>query len=461
MDGSPSVETTASVLAGAAPPPLRNRWRLAAPDKRQNPLPQIAAAAYEQPIVRMTSPVGPYYVVGHAEGVRRVLVDKVANYPKTPMENRLFGTAFGESLISSEGETWRGHRRLMSPSFSPGAVAGHAPGMVEEALALRTRWDAAAGSAPIDVAHEMSALTLAVISRAMFSADGAALAPVVERAIAHGLDALRLGLADFLPGVGVLRMRRRARRMAAIFAELDGAVARLIAERAASGRQDDLLGRLIAARDGEAGATKLSAREVRDEVVTIFLVGHETSAVALTWIWYLLSQRPTVEARLHAELDAVLAGRAPSYEDLAALPYLHAVVQEALRFYPPAPGMSARVALADDEICGTRVRKGSIVICAPWVTHRHRAHWDRPEVFEPERFAAPASTDRARLAWMPFGAGPRVCIGAAFAMAEIQLILAALAQRHRLRLAAGHVVELQHRITMRPAGGLPMFVERR
>lgn len=462
MDGSLPIETAPPTLAGSAPPPLRNRWSLAAPDKRQNPLPQIVAAAYEQPIVRITSPIGPYYVVGHADGVRHVMVDKVANYPKTAMENRLFGTAFGESLISSEGEAWRTHRRLMAPPLSPVSVATHAAGMVDETLAFQRQWDAASADKPVDVAHDMSRLALAIISRAMFSADGSALAPVVEQAISRGLDALRLGMGDFLPLVGDLRMRARRRRMATIFADLDAAVARMIAQREASGRQDDLLGRLIAARDGEAaGGAKLSPKEVRDEVVAIFLVGHETSAVALTWIWYLLSQHPAVEARLHAELAAALPGRAPAYEDLPALPYLRKVVQEALRFYPPAPGMSARTALADDEICGVKIRKGAIVICAPWITHRHRAHWDRPSVFDPDRFDEAASAGRAKLAHMPFGAGPRVCIGAAFAMTEIQLILATLAQRYRLRLPAGHVVELQHRITMRPAGGLPMLVERR
>lgn len=461
MHESALIGTSPAKLAGSAPPPLRNLWRLSAPDKRQNPLPQIIAAAYEQPVVRLTSPVGAYFVVGDPEGVRQVMVHKVANYPKTPMENRLFGTAFGDSLVSSDGERWRSHRRLMAPPLSPSSVAGYAPGMVEEALALRARWSADAARQPIDVAHEMSVVALAVISRAMFAAGGAALAPVVERAISRGLDALKLGIGDFLPLIGERMMRVRSRRMEAIFSELDEAVAQLIAEREASGRQDDLLGRLIAARDGEGGGERLSPKDVRDEVVTIFLVGHETSAVALTWIWYLLSQHPAIEARLHAELDTVLAGRAPTYRDLAALPYLRMVVQESLRFYPPAPGMSARVAMADDEICGTRIRKGSIVVCAPWITHRHRSHWDRPDVFDPERFGEAACADRAKLAWMPFGAGPRVCIGAAFAMTEIQLILAVLAQSHRLRLPAGHVVELQHRITMRPAGGLPMIVEAR
>jgi len=446
-------------LVGAAPPPLKDRLTLRRLDDSQNPLPAIIAAAYERPVVRQMSLMGPYFVVSDPEGVKRVLVDNVANYPKTRLENRLFGAAFGESLVSAEGETWRAHRRLMAPSFAPPSVAAYAPGMAEEVLAFQARWDAAPAT-PVDVARDMSALTLAIISRAMFSADGAALAGVVESAITRGLAALRLGLGDALPGLGELRMRARNRRMAAIFAELDAAVAKLIAAREASGPQADLLSRLIAARDGD-GDQRLSAREVRDEVVTIFLVGHETSAVAMAWIWYLLSQHPEVEARLHAELDAVLGGRAPRSDDLAALPYTRQVAEETLRLYPPTPGTSSRVALAADEICGVAIPKGAIVCCLPWVTQRHKALWDHPDRFDPERFSPRASAGRPRFAWFPFGGGPRVCIGAAFAMTEIQIILAALAQRFRLRLAPGHTVAFHRQITLRPRGGLPMIVERR
>ena len=457
MDGSgASMEPW---LAGNAPPPQRMGWTLKRPDGRQNALPGIIAAAYEQPVVRQTSPMGPYYVVSHPDGVRRVLVDNVANYPKTPMEQRFFAAVFGNGLISSDGETWRTHRRTMAPSFSPPSVAAYAPGIAEEAMAFRDRWDAAPAGEAINVARDMSRLTLAIISRAMFSTDGVALTGVVERAITGALAGMKIGLADFIPGIGGIVMAVRRRRMARVFAELDAVTARLIAERETSPRGEDLLARLIEARDAEDGS-RMTAGEVRDQVVTIFLVGHETSAVALAWTWYLLSQHPDVEARLHGELDAVLGGRAPTYEDLPRLAYTRMVIEEAMRLYPPAPGTSTRVALKTDEVCGTAIPAGSPIVVAPWITHRHRAIWDRPERFDPGRFAKDAP-ERPRFSYLPFGAGPRVCIGASLAMTELVIILATLAQRYRLRLPAGHVVELQHQITLRPKGGLPMIVERR
>jgi cytochrome P450 len=248
--------------------------------------------------------------------------------------------------------------------------------------------------------------------------------------------------------------------MAGVFAELDAVVARLIAEREAQPGGSDLLSRLIAARDAETGIG-MSAKEVRDQVVTIFVAGHETTAAAMAWIWYLLSQHPAEEALLHAELDTVLAGRAPSHEDLPRLPYTRMVIDEAMRLYPPAPGTSTRMALEADEICGVKIPKGAFVCVVPWITHRHKSLWDRPERFEPERFSKAASEGRPRFAYIPFGAGPRVCIGASLATTEMVLVLASLAQRYRLTLAPGHQVEIHHQITMRPKGGLPMIVTRR
>jgi len=205
----------------------------------------------------------------------------------------------------------------------------------------------------------------------------------------------------------------------------------------------------------------MTAQEVRDQVVTIFVAGHETTAAAMAWIWYLLSQHPAAEPKLHAELDAVLAGRAPTVEDLPSLTYTRMVIEEAMRLYPPAPGTSARVALRPDEICGVKIPKGALVCVAPWVTQRHRLYWDRPEVFEPERFSKENAAGRPRFAYIPFGAGPRVCIGASLAMTEMLIVLATLAQRYRLALTPSHEVELFHQVTLRPKGGLPMIVSRR
>jgi cytochrome P450 len=458
MDGS--MTAIPPRLTGWGEPPRRAPITFKRLDESQNPMPSIIAAAYEQPVIRQWSALGPFYVVAAPEGVKRVFLDNVANYPKTEMERRFFSAVFGDGLLSSEGETWRAHRRTMAPSFSPPSVAAYAPAMVEETLAFRDRWDQTPQDEPIDVARDMSRLTLQIISRAVFSTDGSALGEIMESTLDAAMAATRAGVADFIPVLDRLRFRARETRMAGVFAELDAVVARLIGEREASPGGSDLLSRLIAARDAETGVG-MSAKEVRDQVVTIFVAGHETTAAAMAWIWYLLSQHPAEEARLHAELDTVLAGRAPSHEDLPRLPYTRMVIDEAMRLYPPAPGTSTRMALRADEICGVKIPKGAMVCVVPWVTHRHKSLWDRPERFEPERFSKAASEGRPRFAYIPFGAGPRVCIGASLATTEMVLVLAALAQRYRLTLPPGHQVEIHHQVTMRPKGGLPMMVTRR
>ena len=244
-------------------------------------------------------------------------------------------------------------------------------------------------------------------------------------------------------------------------ADFDKAIDRLLAarEHAGDGQPKDLLTRLIAARDEETGAG-MTAQEVRDQVITIFMAGHETTALALTWTWYLLSQHPAVEARLHAELDAVLGGRLPRHEDLARLPYSRMVIEESMRLYPPAHTIS-RQAIGDDVVLGHGIPARAAIIIAPWLLHRKPAIWDDPQRFDPERFSPERSAARHRFAYIPFGAGPRICIGMAFAMAEAVLILATIAQRYRLRLKKGHPVEPQGLITLRPRYGMRMHLERR
>jgi cytochrome P450 len=265
-----------------------------------------------------------------------------------------------------------------------------------------------------------------------------------------------------MPIIGPRRMDAKEKAIHDDFANMDAAIYRMIAEREKNldAAPKDLLTRLVAAKDPDNGAG-LNAKEVRDEVITIFMAGHETTAVTMTWVWYLLSQHPAVEARLHAELDAVLGGHTPTADDIASLPYARMVIEEAMRLYPPAPGISTRVALKDDEICGVKVKAGTQVAISPWVLHRHRALWDRPERFDPERFNVQNSVGRPRFAYLPFGGGPRVCIGAVLAMTEAALILAVLAQRYQPRLADGQEIKLQTRITLRPKDGMRMRLERR
>jgi cytochrome P450 len=263
-----------------------------------------------------------------------------------------------------------------------------------------------------------------------------------------------MGVPAWMAGWRRNAFRRR------LFAPFDAVIHRLIAERAsiANGRQD-LLARLVAARDDESGQG-MSSEEIRSQAITIFLAGHETTALALTWTWYLLAQHPLEEARLHAELDAVLGGRAPTYDDLPDLAYTRMVIEESMRLYPPAPFM-AREPIEDDVICGHDVPKGSHVAINPWVVHRHRRLWDDPLRFDPERFSPERSAGRPRFAYLPFGGGPRVCIGGSFAMMEAVQALAALAQKYRFRVIPGHRVEPRGVITLQPKYGMAMRVEPR
>jgi cytochrome P450 len=303
----------------------------------------------------------------------------------------------------------------------------------------------------------MSALTLRIISKTMFSTESPEVIDLIARTMADGFAVQNFNLLDVMPIIGPMRMNARMQRMAALFRPMDDVVFAMIKDRQAGrGNGDDLVGRLVAARD-EEGGPGLTPEEVRDEVITIYIAGHETTAVAMSWIWYLLAQHPHVVAKLEDELDRVLAGRTPRQEDIEKLVYTRRIADEAMRLYPPAPGISARACLADDEVAGERIKRGSYVNVLPWVLHRHRDLWDEPERFDPDRWEKPL---KHRFAYMPFGAGPRICIGQLMAVNEIVLILAGLAQRFRVRLAPGANVAMRANITLRPLG-LTMLVERR
>ncbi len=402
---------------------------------------------------------GHNFVVSDPTGVKRVLLDNVANYPKTEMETKMLGAVLGDGLLVSQGDKWKTHRRLMAPSFDFKSIVAYSPAMVASAEAFANAWAARGSGAVIDIAEDMTHLTLEVISRTMFSADGQELGSLVDHSLRKMDDSLDFNVFDILPLIGPPRMKRKMDRIHENFKTMDATMQKLISARESvqNGAPRDLLDRLIAARDGDTGV-RLSNDEVRDEVVIIFLAGHDTTALALTYTWYLLSQHPQVEAKLHEELARVLGGRPPTHDDLVNLPYTKMVIEESMRLYPPAPGLSNRAVLQDDEICGVKVPKGATVAVIPWVIHRHRMLWDDPERFDPERFSPERSEGRHRFAYLPFGGGPRVCIGMALAMTEAQLMLATLAQRFRMKLVSGQDIVLQHRITMRPRDGIKMIL---
>jgi len=400
-----------------------------------------------------------YLIVNAPRGIQRVLLDNAGNYAKSRVARRLVEPGIGRGLLTSEGEAWRRQRRIMAPAFDHRSLTSYAPLMTEAASAVLTRWGDLPDGAPVDVAVEMMRLTLKIIARTMFSTDAEDVGAIVEEAVGRYQREVRPGLLDLL-NLPDWVPRPETRKWSRIFDRFDAVIDRLMAREAASGVEGkDLLARLLEARDAETGGG-LTPREVRDQVVTIFMAGHETTALALTWTWYLLSLHPHEEQKFHAELDRVLAGRVPRFEDLAQLRYTRMVLEESMRLYPPAHTIS-REALADDEIEGHRVAKGSVVSIVPWVLHRHRLLWDRPEVFDPERFAPGRASARQRFAYIPFGGGPRICIGMGFAMTEALIILAMLGQRYRLRLSPDAAIEPVGLITLRPRNGLPMLLERR
>ena len=401
------------------------------------------------------------FVINQPEAIRHVLLDNAANYTKSEVGRRVLEPALGRGLLTSEGETWRRHRRIMAPAFDPRSIAGYAPIMTEVTQALLAKWDALAELREADVAAAMMHATLHIISRAMFSSDSDEIVDVVEADVNLYQSKVRPTLADFLHLPEWLARLIAPFPTSGIFDEFDIKVDKLLTERgrAPEAEPKDLLARLISARDTETGGG-MTAKEVRDQVVTIFLAGHETTAQALSWTFYLLSQHPDVERKLHDELMTVLAGRTPRYEDLAQLRYTRMVIEESMRLFPPAHIIS-RQPVADDEVLGHRIPVGSEVMILPWLLHRKPALWENPDCFDPERFAPERVAQRPRFAYIPFGAGQRICIGAAFAMVEAMIILATIAQRYRLRLKPGFPVEPQGLITLRPRYGLRMTLDRR
>jgi len=450
-------------LAGLAPPPLKPASFLATVRSgKGNPFEIIPLEAYEKSFYLSKSLLGPVLIVSDPEAVRRVLLDNVANYPKEKLADQFFSAMFGEGLLSAPGPKWRAHRKIMAPSFGTRTVESYAPVMVDTTVNFARHWDALPKSAEIDIAAEMKTLTLKIICRTMFSSDAEELAVHAGEALDFAQAALVFGLLDILPVIGPRRIKRKQDAIRAHFKSVDTAIYRLIGEREKIRNEapKDFLTRLVAAKDPDDGVG-LNAIEVRDEVITIFMAGHETTAVTMTWVWYLLSQHPAEEATLHQELDTVLGGRSPNVEDLPHLPYTRMVIEEAMRVYPPAPGLSMRQAQEADELCGFKVKPGLQVLVAPLILHRYRSQWDNPERFDPACLAKELIEKRPRFAYLPFAGGPRVCIGATLAMTEAILILAVLAQRFQLRLNDGQEVRLQTRITLRPKNGMITILERR
>ncbi len=403
-----------------------------------------------------------WYQVNHPDGVRRILQDNNRNYGKGSLTTRILRPLLGEGLFISEGATWLRQRRLMQPIFHRQRVAAFGELMTDSTLAMLDRWESPAGAGtPVDVSAEMARLTLDIATETLFSSHTGEEPEVIARAVTTLIGEISYRFeVPFYPPMRV--PTRRNRRLRAALRTLDRAVYRIIGERRrGGGGGEDLLALLMDARDEETGAA-MNDKQLRDEVITLFVAGHETTANALSWTFYLLARHPEAERRLAEELDGALGPNgerwAPTVADLPRLPYARMVVDETMRLYPPV-WITNRQALADDGILGHRIPAGAIVMVSPYVLHRHPDFWERPEEFDPDRFSPENSAGRPRYAYFPFGGGPRQCIGKSMAVVEAHLVLTTVMQRYRLRLAADQPVEPQPLATLRPRGGLPMTVE--
>ncbi|HMN73291.1 MAG TPA: cytochrome P450 [Rhodoblastus sp.] len=427
---------------------------------RRNPIEIWTRRHYEEPVLVGRSILGERAVVSDPAGVRRIFLDNAANYRKDDLQLRVLKPGLGEGLLTAEGESWRAQRRSLAPLFTPRQVSAFA-----EAMAASTREGVARLSRRrpgqrVDMHEEMSRLTLEILEHTLFSQglgrDTSEFQSAVNRYFntVGRLDPFDLlGLPQFLPRLGRMRGQKTLEWFAGAVDDIIAARRKLIAGGDAAPR--DILTLLLQAQDPETGRG-MREEDLRSNIVTFIGAGHETTANALTWTFYLLSQAPDWRAEVEAEADAQL--NAGPIEELAdRMPVTKAVLEESLRLYPPAAFLS-RAAIADDVICGKKISAGSVVTVSPFLLHRHKTLWDRADVFDPARFLGENRERIDRFAYIPFGAGPRVCIGMGFAMQEAIIVLAHLTRAFRFDLAPGHVVRPVQRITLRPQGGMPMLV---
>ncbi|MCP3143512.1 cytochrome P450 [Pyxidicoccus xibeiensis] len=421
---------------------------------RKDPLTFLPAQVREYgDVVRMR--VGPVSVtlLAHPDAIRHVLQDHARNYDKQTRGFAVIRELLGQGLLTSEGDFWLRQRRLAQPAFHRQRLAGFARTMVDATADLAAALEARIASGqPFDVAEDLTHLTLRIAGLTLFGTDVSNESRAVGEALGRVQTFANARLTQLiqLPRALPLPSHRRFERDAAT---LDRVVRTIIERRHREGAEHhDLLQMLMEARDEDTGE-RMSDTQLRDEVMTLLLAGHETTASALAWTVVLLSRHPEVRRSLEAELARELAGRNPTVEDLPRLALTRRVVDESLRLYPPA-WIFSRNAIQDDVVCGFRIPRGSYVLLVPWVTHRHPRLWEAPEKFDPDRFLPEHERERPRFTFFPFGGGPRQCIGNQFAMMELVLVLATLLQRVRLDLAPGHDLAPAPAITLRPRPGV-------
>lgn len=456
-----SEDSAAGSFCPPAPRPPQTRlgiFRLLATLKR-NPLECWSEEFFEQPVARVKLPFMQTLLVHDPAAIKQVLVDNASNYRKDPIQRRILASGLADGLLSVEGARWEAQRRTLAPLFARRPVASFTEAMCCAADDLSKKWRTSPPGHTIDVAAEMTLLTLDVLARTIFS-DG----------IGGDYDEFRSAMRAYFDAIGridafdllrvpsfVPRPGRKSLRQTMIYFEnvVDGVIdVRRRRLNASSSVPRDLLSLLLQALD-QSTNLPMSLTEVRSNILTFLSAGHETTANTLAWSLFLLSQSPLWYARVRQEADRELPGEVSGL--LERLVITRAVVEEALRLYPPIAALS-RTSVQADVLCGHRIEPRALIVIAPYVLHRHRRLWNRPDIFDPSRFLEPAKGTIPRFAYLPFGAGPRTCIGSSFALQEATIVLATLVHRFDMRLLPEAKVWPVQKITLRPAQGLPMRI---
>jgi cytochrome P450 len=411
-------------------------------------------------VVQFPLPILPVYLVTHPDDVDRVMRINAKNYGKRTIQYENLALVTGDGLLAADTPSWKRQRKLIQPAFHHEAIMRVGPDTVLVTDRMLKNWQKLPDNTVVDIDDDMMHAALEIVGRSLFGTD---LAGDVEKTAQATLDALDIIVARARTPITFPKWipTPNNRKLAKALKQLDGAVQRILDERkkitaiAGVDRDVDMLDLLLATHDDEGG---LNSKELRDQIVTFIVAGHETVASSLTWTWWLLGSHQDVQTKLQKEVDEVLQGRSPEVKDVANLSYTRAVVDEALRIFPPGWVVSRR-SLGDDVLGGYEIPEKAVVIISPWATHRHPEAWNQAESFDPTRFMPDAPTP-PKGTYLPFGIGPRMCIGKDFAILESVLMIARIAQEWNLTPAGSEPVP-RALVMVRPAGGLPMFINRR
>jgi cytochrome P450 len=407
-------------------------------------------------------PIMPGYTIYLAvqpDAIEQILARKDDRYPKPKLLLNAMKLLQGQGLFSSEGESWYRHRRLMQPAFQQSQMVNLQAKIQEQVRSLIQDWQLKPDSTVIDIAAEMTRLTLKIISSALFSVDLSDTSNTLGQAIRTGFEYVYFRMSTPIalpPSFPTSRNRqfRRAKRM------IDQTIQEMIqTRREGSSESIDLLSMLLAAQDEETGMG-MSDQQVQDEVMTLLNAGFETTATTLSWFWYLIGSHPEVMQQVTAEVESVLQGQYLSFEKMGQLQYTRRAFDESLRVYPPGLGMM-RTSIADDELQGYRLPKGTQIILGTYFTQRHRAFWRNPDRFDPDHFLPEQVADRPKYAYVPFGAGPHVCIGKNLALMESMMIITAIVQHFQVELIEGQTMVVDPRFTLRPRDGVKIRLRKR